>query len=34
MIARWFDFTNFITEKIHSQQYVMLYTEMSYTLVF
>jgi len=33
-VARWFDFTSFITGKKISQEYVVLYTEMSYTLVF
>jgi len=28
------DFTNFITEEKNSQQYVVLYTKISYTLVF
>ena len=32
-VARWFDFTNFITEKQNPQQYVVLSTEMSCTLV-
>jgi len=33
-VARWFDFTNFITENKHSQKYGVLNTEMSHTLVF
>jgi len=33
-VAEWFDFTNFITEKQNSQQYLVLYTEMNCTLVF
>ena len=33
-VGQWFDFTNFITEKQNPQQYVVLYTEMSCTLVF
>jgi len=33
-VERWFDFTNFVTEIKKSQQYVVLYTNMSYTLVF
>ena len=33
-VAQWFDFTNFITEKQNSQQYVVLYTKISCTLVF
>jgi len=36
-VAQWFDFTNVITEKHYrktSQQYVVLYKEMSCTLVF
>ena len=33
-VAQWFDFTNFITEKQNSQQYVVLYTEMNCTLAF
>jgi len=28
-VARWFDFTKFITEKKNSQQYVVIYTEIS-----
>ena len=30
-LAQWFDLTNFITEKQNSQQYVVLYTEISWT---
>jgi len=33
-VARWFDFNNVITETKRSQQYVVLYAEMSHTLVF
>jgi len=33
-VARWFDFTNFITENKNSQQYVVLNTEISGALVF
>ena len=33
-VARWFDFTNFVSEKKNSQLYVVLYTEMSNTLEF
>jgi len=33
-VAQWSDFTNFITEKQISQQYIALYTEISWTLVF
>jgi len=33
-VAQWFDFTNFITEKQNSQQYVVLYTEISCALFF
>jgi len=33
-VVQWFDFKNVITEKKHSQQYVVLYAEMSHTLVF
>jgi len=33
-IPQWFDFTYFITEKQISQQFVVLQTEMSCTLVF
>ena len=32
-VPPWFDFTNFITEKQNPQQYVVLYTEISCTLV-
>ena len=30
-VARWFDFANLITEKDNLHQFVVLYTEMSYT---
>ena len=33
-ITRWFDFPNFITDEKSPQQHVVLYTGMSYTLVF
>jgi len=33
-VAQWFDFTNFIAEKQNLQQYVVLYTDMSCSLVF
>jgi len=33
-VALWFDFTNLITEKQNSQQYVVLYTEMNCRLFF
>jgi len=33
-VTQWFDFTNFITQKQNSKQYVVLYTEMSCALVF
>ena len=32
-VARWLAFTNFIAEKKNSQQYVVLYTEINYTLI-
>jgi len=32
-VARWFDFTSFFTEIKNYQQYVVLYTEASRTLV-
>ena len=33
-VARWFDFTHFITENGNSQQHIVLYAEISRTPVF
>jgi len=33
-VEQWFDFTNFVTEEQNAKQYVVLYTEISCTLVF